>query len=184
MKEQVGKEQVSSNSPPLAGLTKTQLLGLNDVLLDVRKADCWSWELPVLVRDRCWLRLDRIALSDLTRYLPPDGRDEAPELTHYRLLMAEGVDPLLAPQTCWQEFGMEDCQRALLAYWQSSAQTNHGWTASRYRQLVSRDRTRVERDITTVPMLVLARRESEEHHQIHWITDITMQTQLNMTQHF
>ena len=183
MKEQAGKEQVSSNSPPLAGLTKTQLLGLNDVLLDVRKADCWSWELPVLVRDRCWLRLDRIALSDLTRYLPPDGRDEAPELTHYRLLMAEGVDPLLAQQTCWQEFGMEDCQRALLAYWQSSAQTNHGWTASRYRQLVSRYRTRVERDITTVPMLVLARRESEEHHQIHWITDITRQTQLDVTRH-
>ena len=173
---------MSSNSSPLAGLTETQLLGLNDVLLDVRKADSWSWELPVLVRDRCWLRLDRIPLRHLQRYLPPDGRDEAPELTHYRLLMAEGIDPLLAQQTCWQEFGMKDCQRALLAYWQSRSQTNHGWTASRYRQLVSLYRAHVERDITTVPMLVLARRESAEDHQIHWITDITSSTECEEAQ--
>ena len=97
------------NNQPLAGLTENQRLGLCEILLDVQQADAWSWELPVLLRDRCWLRLDRIRLSQLKSYLPPDGRDEAPELMHYRLLVTEGIDPLLAQQTCWQEFGTEDC---------------------------------------------------------------------------
>ena len=76
------------NQQPLEGLTRTQQLGLRDVLLDVRNAGGWSWDLPVLLRDRCWLRLDRIRLSQLIRQLPPDGRDEAPELFHYRKLRA------------------------------------------------------------------------------------------------
>ncbi len=161
------------NNQPLAGLTENQRLGLCEILLDVQKADAWSWELPVLLRDRCWLRLDRIRLSQLKRYLPPDGRDEAPELMHYRLLVTEGIDPLLAQQTCWQEFGTEDCQRALRDYWRSRIEVGHGWTARRYRQLVGLYRDRIENGMTTVPMLVLARRESAEEHQIHWITEIT-----------
>ena len=173
MEMQSGEGQVASNTQPLAGLTKTQRLGLRDVLLDVSKARAWSWELPVLLRDRCWLRLDRIRLSELMRYIPPDGRDEAPELMHYRKLMAQGIDPLLAQQSCWLEFGMEDCQRALHAYWQSHDKTNHGWSAQRYRQLVSLYRDQIERGLATVPMLVLARRETDEEHQIHWITEHT-----------
>ena len=157
------------NQQPLEGLTGTQQLGLRDVLLDVRNAGGWSWDLPVLLRDRCWLRLDRIRLSQLVRQLPPDGRDEAPELFHYRKLRAEGIDPLLAEQSCWQEFGMEDCQRALHAYWASRDRNHYGWSANRYRQLVGLYRDRINQGMTTVPMLILARRESAEEHQIHWI---------------
>lgn len=168
-----GEGPLKTNTQPLAGLTTTQRLGLSDVLQDVGKTGAWSWELPVLLRDRCWLRLDRIRLSQLMSHLPPDGRDEAPELMHYRQLIAEGIEPLLAQQTCWQEFGMEDCQRALQAYWQGRDRTNHGWSARRYRQLVSLYRDHFERGEATVPMLVLARRETAEEHEIHWITTTT-----------
>lgn len=164
---------MTSNTQPLAGLTENQRLGLRDVLVDVSKARAWSWELPVLLRDRCWLRLDRIQLSQLMQHIPPDGHDEAPELAHYQRLIAEGSDPLLAQQSCWQEFGMEDCHRALHEYWQSRDNTNHGWTAQRYRQLVSLYRVQIERGVATVPMLVLARQETTEEHQIHWVTEPT-----------
>ena len=164
---------MTSNFQPLADLTATQRLGLHDVLRDVKNSKVWSWELPVLLRDRCWLRLDRIELSQLMQELPPERRGEAPELVHYRLLIEKGFEPLVAQQACWHEFGMEDCQRALNAYWQSQEQTDHGWTGGRYRQLVSLYRNRIERGMTTVPMLVLARRESTEQHQIHWITETT-----------
>ena len=168
-----GERPVLSNPQPLAGLTESQRIGLHDLLLDVSKARAWSWELPVLLRDRCWLRLDRIRLSDLMRYIPPDGSDEAPELMHYQQLMAQGIDPLLAQQNSWLEFGMEDCQRALHAYWQSCDKTNHGWSAQRYRQLVSLYRDQIEQGLASVPMLILARRETYEEHQIHWITHKT-----------
>ena len=158
---------------PLAGLTDAQHLGLSQVLNEVRRKGIWSWKLPVLLRDRCWLRLTRIQLCELQRHLPPNGRDEAPELMHYRLLVAEGLDPLIAQQTCWQDFGAEDCQRALQDYWQSRTIPDHGWTAKRYRQLVSLYRENIERGIAAVPMLVLARKESEDQHQLLWITDST-----------
>lgn len=158
---------------PLEGLTEKQRSGLNDVLQGVRKTDCWSWELPILVRDRCWMRLDRVQLNQLKRFLPPNGRDEAPELMHYRMLMAKGIEPHLAEQACWHEFGMRDCQRALQDYWKSQDHPDHGWTAKRYRQLVSLYRDRIENGSTAVPMLVLARRKTAEEHEIYWITEST-----------
>lgn len=115
------------------------------------------------------MRLDRIALGQLQAVLPADGRDEAPELMQYRRLVDDGVDPLMAQQVCWHDFGMEDCQRALRDYWHSQESTHHGWTASRYRQLVGAYRERFERGILAVPMLVLGRPESDELHQLHWI---------------
>jgi len=157
----------------IAGLTERQRRGLVEVLDEVRHADGWSWQLPVLLQERCWLRLSRTPLTKLHRLLPPDGRDEAPELMHYRRLLRQGVDPLLAQQSCWQDFGMEDCQRALQEYWSSRDSALHGWTAQRYRQLVSSYRERIERGITAVPMLVLARKNSVECHQLVWITETT-----------
>ena len=157
----------------LAGLTENQQRGVIDVLEEVRRADGWSWQLPVLLRERCWLRLSRTPLTELHRLLPPDGRDEAPELMLYRRLLQQGVDPLLAQQSCWHEFGMEDCQRALKDYWSSRDGATHGWTAQSYRQLVISYRERIERGITAVPMLVLARKNSVECHQLLWITETT-----------
>ena len=156
---------------PLAGLTEAQVLGLQDVLADRRAAAEWTWDFPVLLRNRCWLRLDRIPLRQLQTVLPPDGREEAPELMHYRRLLADGVNPLVAQQVCWHDFGMEDCQRALHGFWQSQECRPHGWTASRYRQLVGAYRERFERGVMSVPMLVLARTGSAETHQLHWISD-------------
>ena len=165
--------EVDTTTHELAGLTERQLRGLVEVLDEVRRAEGWSWQLPVLLQERCWLRLSRTPLTDLHRLLPPDGRDEAPELTHYRRLLQQGMDPLLAQQDCWREFGIEDCQRALLDYWKRRDTAIHGWTAERYRQLVSSYRERIERGITVVPMLVLARKNSVECHQLLWITENT-----------
>ncbi len=165
--------EVDTETRGLAGLTRRQQMGLIEVLEEVRRADGWSWHLPVLLRERCWLRLSRTPLTELHRLLPPDGRDEAPELMQYRRLLQQGVDPLLAQQSCWHDFGMEDCQRALQDYWSSQDSTIHGWTSQRYRQLVSSYRERIERGITAVPMLVLARKNSVEYHQLLWITENT-----------
>ena len=153
----------------LTGLTIKQREGLRQVLIDVHHASVWSWSLPVLLRDRCWMRLDRIQLSQLRCYLPPERREESPELVHYRMLIADGVEPLVAQQVCWQHFGMDDCQRSLRDYWQSCMVEHHGWTACRYRQLVIAYRERIERGDVVVPMLVLARRGSNEQHRLHWI---------------
>ena len=153
----------------LSGLTLKQRVGLRQVVFDVQRFDSWSWSLPVLLRDRCWMRLDRIQLNELRRYLPPEGREEAPELVHYRMLIADGMKPLVAQQACWDHFGMDDCQRALHDFWQSCQCEHHGWTTHRYRRLVVAYRERFERGDFAVPMLVLARKGSDEQHQLGWI---------------
>jgi hypothetical protein len=116
------------------------------------------------------MQLNRIQLDQLHRLLPPDGHAEAPELVHYQTLLREGIDPLVAQQRCWDEFGIDDCQRALQSFWTSQERSNHGWTAQRYRTLVSLYRDCIERGINTIPMLVLARKGSSEPHQLHWLT--------------
>ena len=68
---------------------------------------------------------------------------------------------------------MADCQRAQKAFWKSREHSNHGWTAERYRRLISGYRVRIERRITTVPMLVLARQDSDEHHELVWVSEST-----------
>ena len=45
---------------PLDGLTTRQRLGLQDLLVSVEKTGAWSWDMPVLIRQRCWLRLESI----------------------------------------------------------------------------------------------------------------------------
>ena len=52
---------------PLEGLTRRQLQGLHNLLGDVRSSLAWSWQLPVLIRQRCWLRLEMIELGNLLR---------------------------------------------------------------------------------------------------------------------
>ena len=76
---------------PLDGLTTRQLLGLQDLLGSLGMSGTWSWDLPVLIRQRCWLRLESIRLNQLHLCLPPDPRGEAPELVHYRRLRVNGI---------------------------------------------------------------------------------------------
>ena len=160
-------------SDPLDVLTTRQRRGVSEILHEVRLATCWSWQLPVLLQERSWLRLMRIRLSDLSRHLPPDGREDAPELSHFRGLIEAGLDPLQAQQLCWSEFGMEDCHRALRHYWDGQERERHGWTLHRYLDLVSRYRQSVDDGQPALPLLVLAQEGSQENHQLHWVSDIT-----------
>ena len=163
----------SRDFDPFEALTFRQRQGLIDIVREVQFSDAWSWTFPVLLHDPSWLRLLRIDLSDLRRYLPPDGRDEAPELIRYRDLLHQGVDALLAEQQCWEEFGMADCQRALQRYWEGEEETVHGWTISRYLGLVSHYRHLFEHGHVAVPMLVLAQKDSRDDHELHWVADST-----------
>ena len=158
---------------PLEALTSRQRVGLARIMREVQVSRAWSWTLPVLLHDPSWLRLLRIDLSDLRRCLPPDGRAEAPELIRYRALVNAGVDALLAEQQCWDEFGMQDCQRALHLYWAGEDDTSHGWTVRRYLDLVSQYRHLFEQGHVAVPMLVLAQKDSRDDHELHWVADST-----------
>ena len=129
--------------------------------------------LELVLHDRCWLRLSRIRLDQLQRWLPPDGGGDAPELIRYRELLSTGDSPLQAQQRCWLEFGTEDCQRALKGFWVSQDTCRHGWTTTRYLDLLSRYREMFEAGDTAVPMLVLARAGSRERHKLCWVSDST-----------
>ena len=163
----------SRNHDPLDVLTVRQRVGLSEIFDEVRLASGWSWQLPVLLQERSWLRLMRINLRDLSRHLPPDGSEEAPELSRFRDLLEQGIDPLQAQQRCWAEFGMEDCHRALRRYWDCNGSLRDGWTLSRYLDLVSRYRHRIDHGETVLPLLVLAQQGSREGHRLHWVTDRT-----------
>ena len=113
---------------PLDGLTGRQRQALQNLLSDMRSSLAWSWQLPVLIRQRCWLRLEMIPLGDLHRWLPPDGREDAPELARYRELVAQGWSPLQAQDQCWQEFGDDACRTALQRFWASQQERQHDWT--------------------------------------------------------
>lgn len=157
----------------LDSLTARQRISLSALLEEVRQAPAWSWRLPVLLHDRCWLRLSRIRVDQLQRWLPPDGGGDAPELIRYRELLNAGDSPIQAQQSCWQEFGTEDCQRALRGFWISQDSCRHGWTTTRYLDLLSRYRATFEAGDTALPVLVLARKGSREHHKLLWVSDST-----------
>ena len=60
--------EVDTTTHELAGLTELQQRGLIEVLDEVRRAEGWSWQLPVLLRERCWLRLSRTPLTEPVSY--------------------------------------------------------------------------------------------------------------------
>jgi hypothetical protein len=129
----------------------------------------WHGALPVLLLDRCWLQLQRVGVEELARALPPDSTGDAPELVLFRACRQQGLDPLQAQERCWQEFGRESCSLALRRFWQAQERGHHGWTLSAYLQLLERYRQLLEADgPTPIPLLVLAREGSAEHHRLHW----------------
>jgi len=129
----------------------------------------WHGELPVLLLDRCWLRLERLAVQDLAQRLPPDGSAEAPELVRYRQQVAAGHPGWRAQQLCWEEFGTEAFQQALQRHWRALEQGNRGWTLERYLQVLRRYRQQLEAPgPRALPLLVLASDPGAEH-QIHWL---------------
>ena len=62
--------EVDTTTHALAGLTERQQRGLIEVLDEVRCAEGWSWQLPVLLRERCWLRLSRTPLTRAASLAP------------------------------------------------------------------------------------------------------------------
>ena len=129
----------------------------------------WHGDLPVLLLDRCWLRLQVVTVQRLALTLPPDTSAEAPELVRYRSLLQQGLTELEAQEQCWQEFGREACAEALRRFWLMQEQGNHGWTLPAYLQLLAHYRQQVESPgPTSLPLLVLARHGSNEVHHLSW----------------
>jgi hypothetical protein len=147
-----------------------RLQGEVDALLQTQQQQQrWHGALPVLLLDRCWLQLQRVGVEELARALPPDSTGDAPELVMFRAWRQQGLDPLQAQERIWQEFGRESCSLALRRFWQAQERGHQGWTLSAYLQLLERYRQLLEADgPTPIPLLVLAREGSAEHHRLHW----------------
>jgi hypothetical protein len=139
----------------------------------LQQGSTWHGGLPVLLLDRCWLRLSCVAVEELARRLPPDGSAEAPELVHFRGLLAAGLPAWQAEQLCWQEYGTEACRDAQRRYWRAQEQGNQGWTLERYLELLRTYRRRFERERPRpLPLLVLARvteGSGRGHHRLIWL---------------
>jgi hypothetical protein len=128
----------------------------------------WHGQLPVLLLERCWLRLSAVRVEELARRLPPDSSWDAPELVLYRQLVEQGHTPLAAEQLCWLEFGTEACRQAQRRLWGVQERGNQGWTLESYLQLLREYRHRFEtREPRLLPLLVLARREEGARGSVH-----------------
>jgi hypothetical protein len=165
------------SSDARAGLAATVdgLFLLQDHLLELRRAheelrssDHWHGGLPVLLLERCWLRLSRVSVEDLAQRLPPDCSQEAPELCRYRELVAAGRSPWEAERLCWEDFGAEACREALRKFWTAQERGTQGWTLETYLDLLQQYRQRFALEAPRpVPLLVLARRQGPLRHGRH-----------------
>nr|WP_254217270.1 hypothetical protein [Synechococcus sp. CCY 9618] len=140
---------------------------------ELRRSDRWHGGLPVLLLERCWLRLSRVAVADLANRLPPDCSQEAPELQRYRELVAAGRPAWEAERLCWEDFGAEACRQALRNFWEARERGTQGWTLETYLDLLRGYRHRFEQaSPRPLPLLVLARREGSSRrgrHRLVWL---------------
>ncbi len=169
---------------PTPSLTLRQRALVEAQLVSLQQAPTWHGALPVLVLDRCWMRLTVLGLDALLLKLPPDSTLEAPELVHYRGLIAAGVPAWQAEQLGWQAFGVEACQQALQRFWAMQERGNQGWSAATYFALLHDYRRRFERQSPRpLPLLVLARgggRQGREAHQVHWLGPLGREAERSM----
>lgn len=171
----------------LKRLTPRQRRDLNRHWRELQDHSRWSEGLPVLLLDRCWLRLTVESLADLARRLPPDTSGEAPELARYRELRQRGLGGWEAQQRCWEEFGAEACREAQWRFWSAREAGNRGWTLERYLALRAeyRQRWRLERP-RRLPLLVLGRAgvngaaSWEGEHQLLWLCPAADEPELPM----
>ncbi|MDM7954525.1 MAG: hypothetical protein QUV07_15095 [Cyanobium sp. CZS 25K] len=140
---------------------------------ELRGSTHWHGGLPVLLLERCWLRLSRVAVEHLASRLPPDCSQEAPELRRYRELVADGRSAWEAERLCWEDFGAEACREALRRFWAAQERGTQGWTLETYLELLHQYRLRFASEgPRPVPLLVLARREGSPHrgrHRLLWL---------------
>ena len=141
---------------------------LNEALREL-KEESWSWELPVFLLNRCWLRLEKIKLHQVSIRLPIDNSAEAPELKKYGQLLENGQDALLALQECWNEFGMEEFYRALRISWHWQAFGNNSWTFEQYILFIDQYKNKIAKGGLEIPLIVLGRQNTQEKHILRWI---------------
>jgi hypothetical protein len=157
--------------------TRAQRLLVEASLAALQSAPAWSGELPVLLLNRCWLRLTLVSVERLALDLPPDLSRSAPELERYRELIDAGFPAWQAQQQCWLDFGPEACHQALRRFWAAQEKPSHGWTLQRYLDLLTdyRHRFTCQRP-RPLPLLVLARPSERslssticEEHGLFWL---------------
>lgn len=160
------------NRELIAWLTPGQQARVQQLLAEQQGQASWHGGVPVLVLERCWLRLRATPVEQLARLLPPDSTAEAPELVRFRELRQQGLSEGAAQAHCWEEFGPAACQLALRRHWQALEGPHHGWTLDAYLTFLRTYRARFaagqERPL---PLLVLGRRGSQEPHRIHWLVE-------------
>jgi hypothetical protein len=149
-------------------LTSRQRAELDHWLDQLEASSHWHGQLPVMLLERCWLRLIAVRVEELARHLPPDSSWDAPELVRYRELVEQGHSPLTAEQLCWLEFGTEACRQAQLRLWGAQERGNQGWTLESYLQLLRDYRCRFETgESRQLPLMVLARRDEGGRGAVH-----------------
>jgi hypothetical protein len=167
--------------PPI--LSPGQLVRARAAAHSLCQAPAWSGQLPVLLLNRCWLRLSVVAVERLALELPPDLSRAAPELERWRTLVEAGHPPWQAQQLCWREYGAEACQGALRRFWSAQDAHTHGWTLERYLDFVAHYRQSFASDSPRLlPLIVLARPAGEgvaparvEDHGLFWLRpDLTI----------
>jgi hypothetical protein len=154
----------------LASLTPVQHHRLQGWCHQLTTAPGWHGDLPVVLLERCWLRLRAVTVATLADAVPTDTSAEAPELMRWRQLRQEGIDPWSAQLTCWHEFGAQACQQAQRRHWQQREQHPCGWTFADYLSLLRRYRQELETGTSRcLPLLVLRRPDGEQRHTLHWL---------------
>jgi len=154
-------------------LTPGQRLEAGRRLASLQHGSSWHGGLPVLLLERCWLRLSCVPVEKLALRLPPDASREAPELERYRQLLAIGHPGWQAQQICWEEFGAPACREALVRYWSAQERGRQGWTLQHYLDLLRVYRRSFEwQQPRPLPLLVLARvgeAHPSEAHRLIWL---------------
>jgi hypothetical protein len=154
-------------------LTPGQRLEAGRRLASLQHGSSWHGGLPVLLLERCWLRLSCVPVEKLALRLPPDASREAPELERYRQLLAIGHPGWQAQQICWEEFGAQACREALVRYWSAQERGRQGWTLQHYLDLLRVYRRSFEwQQPRPLPLLVLARvgeAHRSEAHRLIWL---------------
>ena len=139
----------------------------------------WSLNFPVFIFNRLWFKLKKVSLYNLCRELKPDNSQEAPELIYYQDLLNKGIEPLIAIQSCWHEFGIEDFHRSLRNSSEWEIKGNNGWTFKKYSELIITYRENIDSTEIKIPLIILAR-NSKENHKLEWfskesITQLTVE---------
>lgn len=157
--------------PQLPWLTLGHRRRLDALRDELDASTGWHGTLPVVLLERCWLRMRVVTVATLAEAVPPDRSAEAPELVRWRHLVASGSDPHSAQLQCCEEFGSRAFQQALRLHWLHRDERRWGWTFADYLELLRLYRQGLEgRAGRRLPLLVLRSADDEGRHALHWLS--------------